>query len=319
MCANVNGTICDADAAPASAATVRLMPSTAIEPLRITYGASGRHVDLEPVAVAVRPRARRRGPTPSTCPSTKCPPSRASARSGRSRLTRPPGARSAERRHAQRLRRDVRREARGVARRHREAHAVDGDAVAGAQLGAERRGDAQRGVPCRGIARARSRPVASISPVNIEFHQQSSPSSVVDGAADRSSRIVAAQRRAGTPSPSVVRRHDAAARDRPDPPRRTPRAARARPRRAARRRRGRPAARARRRASRSSRRLDHARRAARARRAAPGRIAAACADTTIMTGPAARVENTRALGRHPQPPVEDDARQRARTDRRRAR
>ena len=90
---SVNGTICTSNRPSSSAATVRLMPSTAIDPLRIESGASvGRKLDREPVRTRLRAARRRPCPTPSTWPSTKWPPSRPSARSGRSRLTRRPGA-----------------------------------------------------------------------------------------------------------------------------------------------------------------------------------------------------------------------------------
>ena len=71
-------------------ATVRLMPSTAIEPLCTMSGARlRRKADRQPVEVGVR-RSSSTWPIASTCPCTKWPPKRLSARSGRSRFTSAP-------------------------------------------------------------------------------------------------------------------------------------------------------------------------------------------------------------------------------------
>ena len=68
-------------------ATVRLMPFTVIDPLRTMYGASsGGKLDREP-GRSPSGRMSSMVPVASTCPWTKWPPRRASARSGRSRLT----------------------------------------------------------------------------------------------------------------------------------------------------------------------------------------------------------------------------------------
>ena len=74
-------------------ATVRLMPSTATDPLRTSNGASVRRkADGQPVELAVRRASPRRCPIASTWPWTKWPPNRLSARSGRSRFTGCPAA-----------------------------------------------------------------------------------------------------------------------------------------------------------------------------------------------------------------------------------
>src|SRR3954447_3076787 len=73
---------------PSSAATVRLTPSTVIEPLWTTYASSSsgmRTVTVAPPSASRSIAAIR--PTPSTWPWTRWPPSRAANVTGRSRLT----------------------------------------------------------------------------------------------------------------------------------------------------------------------------------------------------------------------------------------
>src|SRR5215472_13786733 len=74
---------------PSIAATVRLMPSTAIDPWATTYLASAIGISISsrqssPPAIFWR---RSSLPTPSTWPCTRCPPRRSWARAGSSRFT----------------------------------------------------------------------------------------------------------------------------------------------------------------------------------------------------------------------------------------
>jgi len=79
---------------PRSSLTVRLMPSSATDPFSTTKGSSSRGISTATrIASPACSRLRMR-PTPSTCPSTMCPPRRSPSASGRSRLTASPGRRS---------------------------------------------------------------------------------------------------------------------------------------------------------------------------------------------------------------------------------
>src|SRR5947207_460762 len=74
-----------------SAATVRLTPSTATEPCAISSGASSRSPSANRTLAVDSTRSTRwTVATPSTCPSTRWPPSVPPNRSGRSRFTRRP-------------------------------------------------------------------------------------------------------------------------------------------------------------------------------------------------------------------------------------
>src|SRR5882762_4346144 len=76
---------------PCQPATVRLMPSRAIEPFIAMYRASSSGTWTPNHQFAPSDSRRVTRPTPSTWPCMKCPPSSFIAVSGRSRLTRVPG------------------------------------------------------------------------------------------------------------------------------------------------------------------------------------------------------------------------------------
>src|SRR5690348_1043039 len=77
-------------------ATVRLIPSTASDPFSATYRCNSAGMLTPSHQLSPRSANSFTRPTPSTCPCTKCPPSRASAESGSSRLTTSPGLASAK-------------------------------------------------------------------------------------------------------------------------------------------------------------------------------------------------------------------------------
>src|SRR4051812_17659960 len=91
VCSQVNGIIITSNSSSRRSATVRLIPSTAIDPLRTMNGASadGNWIVIQCASPAAR--IDRRCPTPSTWPCTKWPPKRLSARMERSRLIVCPG------------------------------------------------------------------------------------------------------------------------------------------------------------------------------------------------------------------------------------
>ena len=91
-------------------------------------------------------------PTPSTCPCTMWPPSSSPSRSAGSTLTSAARLERAQRRARERLRHDVERECRLVARRRPSAHAVHGDRVADSRL--DRRLEDEPAVVERGDATA---------------------------------------------------------------------------------------------------------------------------------------------------------------------
>src|SRR5438128_2009530 len=85
---HVNGMIITSNTLPPSPATVRLTPSTAIDPLRIRYGERLRSNEMVSQCESPSGRISSTIPVPSTCPCTKWPPTRPSARIDRSRFTR---------------------------------------------------------------------------------------------------------------------------------------------------------------------------------------------------------------------------------------
>ena len=80
---------------PATRLMVRLTPSTVTEPLGARNGGDARRApSISSSSASPRRAACARGPTPSTWPATRCPPSGSPMRSGRSRWTRRPRRRS---------------------------------------------------------------------------------------------------------------------------------------------------------------------------------------------------------------------------------
>ena len=108
-----------------TAAIVRLTPSIAIEPRSTMYRESslGSRIDTR---APPEPSSSTRvtWPTPSTCPCTRCPPSRATSVTGRSRFTGSPRSEVPETRPLERLLRQIEPQRRVGALHHREADAV---------------------------------------------------------------------------------------------------------------------------------------------------------------------------------------------------
>ena len=297
VCAHVNGTICtsnrlgaepghrqadavDRDRALATRGRARApRDSSTVSQWK---SASGRSSSMLPIA--------------STCPCTKWPPNRPSARSGRSRFTSRARREPAERRHAQRLRPDVGVNLPVLGDDDRQADAVDGHAVARRQLRGERRVDAQADAAAVVGLRSTISPTASTRPVNITLYQDIRPERL-DVRARRAPAAKTAPRpetaRRLAPSTCGVDVDAARSRRRLHP---TPRRAGPRRLRAA-------ATRCRRRPSTRQRRSERAGpRPPRSSPPAPPVGVRACARAapsavvTIMTGPASGVESTRAPG-----------------------
>ena len=118
---------------------VRLTPSTAIEPFEAICTANWRGTEIQKVDHSPLSSRRSSLPTPSMCPLTKWPPSRSPTARARSRFTRAAGLQFAEIGAGERLRAGLEGERLALAVDHRQAAAVDRDAVGHPRLGGDLR------------------------------------------------------------------------------------------------------------------------------------------------------------------------------------
>ena len=110
--------------------TVKLIPSTAIEPFFTIYldKSPGASISSRMESPAMPTAAMR--PMPSTWPRTMCPPKRESARMARSRFTRASDRCVFQRRQAERLQGRIRTESVALYLDHGQADPIHTDAVA---------------------------------------------------------------------------------------------------------------------------------------------------------------------------------------------
>ena len=250
-------------------------------------------------------------PVPSTCPCTKWPPKRLSARIDRSRLTR-----CSCRSEPSVVTRAVSGPMSACtspssARDHRQADAVDGQTVAGANSGGERRPDAQaESTPVR-LDAPRPSPTASMRPVNITFDERyrARAASTFGSISEDDANSAAVEQRHALPGPEPIGRHvqldvvdDAFVPGRARAPRRRLRAEGSEYPSADKLREARAASRAPRTRARGARTRSSAARSAGLSRSASGVV-------SIITGPAERVENSAGVRRGAQATVEHDPRQ----------
>ena len=147
--------------------TVRLTPSTAIEPLGARKARSPAGAAISSSRASPSRRDRASCPTPSTWPATRWPPSGSPMRSGRSRWTRSPARRSPRVVQRQRLGAEVGLEAAPAAGDHGQADAVDRDVAAeGHRVRAAARSRPRRSAAACARHDASILPIASTIPVN---------------------------------------------------------------------------------------------------------------------------------------------------------